>query len=97
MLAPNTIQRDTLNGMDLDTAKSDGSGKVASHQLNQASSFEAGKFSVGELYGCICHRPMTEICTSPISLDTAGDYGISEHLLKQVGSREAAKIVKLRR
>ena len=70
MSNPSTIHRDALKKMEpLNSAKSEGYGKSASHQTNQASPFNFGEFSVGELYGCICHRPTGEISIPQISSD----------------------------
>jgi hypothetical protein len=70
MSNPSTSHRDALKKMEpLNSAKSEGYGKFASHQTNQASPFNFGEFSVGELYGCICHRPTDEISISQISSD----------------------------
>jgi len=70
MSDPTTIHRDTLTEMDpLGSTKSDAYGKSGSHESNQAGSFNLWEFSVGELYGCVCHRPTTEISTSQISSD----------------------------
>jgi hypothetical protein len=67
MADPTTIHRDTLKERaPLGSAKSDAYGKSASHESNQAGSFNLGEFSVGELYGCVCHRPTTEIFASQI-------------------------------
>ena len=70
MSDPTTIHRDTLKEMaPLGSATSDGYGKSASQESNQAGSFNLWEFSVGELYGCVCHRSTTEISTSQISSD----------------------------
>ena len=50
-----TIHRDALNKLDpVDSAKSDRDSKAESFNL---------EFNVGELYGCVCHRPTTGIFT----------------------------------
>ena len=53
-----TIHRDALNQLDpLDSTKSDRDRKAESFNL---------EFNVGELYGCVCHRPTTGIFTPQI-------------------------------
>jgi hypothetical protein len=69
--APTTIRRDALTKMDrLDSAKSDSYGKSVSHQSNRTDSFNLVEFNLGELYGCVCHRPTTGIVTPQISSKT---------------------------
>jgi hypothetical protein len=64
MSDPTAIHRDPLKKIHpLDSANSDRDRKSASHQSNQANSFNLLEFSVGELYGCVCHRSTTGILT----------------------------------
>ena len=47
----------------LDSLKS--YGPYPSYPSSQAGSFDPRKFTVGELYGCVCHRPFDELASSP--------------------------------
>ena len=40
-------------------------GPYPSYQSSQAGSFDPGKLTVEELYGCVCHRPFDELASSP--------------------------------
>jgi hypothetical protein len=40
---------------------------------NQASSSNVWEFTVGELYGCVCNRPIDELARSPIG-SNAGQW-----------------------
>ena len=39
---------------------------------SQVSSSNPWEFSVGELYGCVCHRAFDELARSPLGSDPAG-------------------------
>jgi hypothetical protein len=40
-------------------------GPYLSYPSSQAGKFDPWKFTVGELYGCVCHRPFDELTPSP--------------------------------
>lgn len=53
---------------------------------NQAGSSNVWEFSIGELYGCVCHRPIDELARSPIASNavqrpTAQRAGAEEGIL----------------
>ena len=53
---------------------------------NQADSSNVLELTVGELYGCVCHRPIDELATSPIETNavqrpTAQRAGAEEGIL----------------
>lgn len=43
------------------------------------------EFSVGELYGCVCHRPFDELARSPIGSNPVMDLQLPEQGLKKAG------------
>ena len=52
---------------------------------NQASSSNSWEFSVGELYGCVCHRALDELARSPIESNTITGPQLPEQALKKAG------------
>ena len=52
---------------------------------NQASSSNSWEFSVGELYGCICHRALDEFARSPIKSNPITGLQLPEQALKKAG------------
>jgi hypothetical protein len=52
---------------------------------NQASSSNPWEFSVGELYGCVCHRALDELARSPIKSNPITDLQLPEQALKKAG------------
>ena len=50
---------------------------------NQASSCNVWEFTVGELYGCVCHRPIDELARSPIASNLANGPQLTEQALKE--------------
>ena len=52
---------------------------------SQASSSNPWEFSVGELYGCVCHRAFDELARSPIESNAITGLQLSEQALKKAG------------
>jgi len=52
---------------------------------SQASSSNPWEFSVGELYGCVCHRALDELARSPIESNAITGLQLSEQALKKAG------------
>jgi hypothetical protein len=49
----------------------------------QASSSEPWEFSVGEFYGCVCHRAFDELARSPIESHPITGLKLPEQALKK--------------
>src|SRR5688572_15503826 len=50
---------------------------------SQASSSNLWEFSVGELYGCVCHRAYDELARSPIESNPITGLQLPEQALKE--------------
>ena len=50
-----------------------------------ASSSNPWEFSVGELYGCVCHRAFGELARSPIKSNPMTGLQLPEQALKKAG------------
>ncbi|HEX2242332.1 MAG TPA: hypothetical protein VHK27_03560 [Gammaproteobacteria bacterium] len=53
-----------------------------SYPSNQTRPFNPRKFSLGELYGCVCHRPFDELPPSANGWDTDSGLERDEQALK---------------
>jgi hypothetical protein len=60
-------------------------GPYPSYPSSQAGSFDPRKFTVGELYGCVCHRPFDELAPSPNDLNPDSGLELTEQALKIAG------------
>jgi hypothetical protein len=52
---------------------------------SQASSSNPWELSVGELYGCVCHRAFDELARSPIESNPITRVQLPEQALKKAG------------
>lgn len=52
---------------------------------SHAGSSDPWKISVGELYGCVCHRPFDELAPSPDGSNPATGLQLTEQALKKPG------------
>ena len=52
---------------------------------SQAGSSNLCEFSVGELYGCVCHRAFDELARSPLGSDPAGGLQRTDQAVKKAG------------
>ena len=52
---------------------------------SQASSSNPWEFSVGELYGCVCHRAFDELAQSPIESNARTGLPLPERGVKKAG------------
>jgi hypothetical protein len=88
MLDPNTIPRDTLNGMDsFDTAESENFGKSASHRPNPGSSSRPANSAWLNSTGVsVIDRPRRSIHRRSHYMPRRR-LRLSERLLKEIGSR----------
>ena len=53
-------------------------GKFASYPSNEGAASYSWEFSVGELYGCVCHRPSDEFAGSRLGSVPASGRQITE-------------------
>ena len=60
-------------------------GPYPSYPSSQAGSFDPWKVSVGELYGCVCHRPLNELAPSPDGSNPDSGLELREQALKIAG------------
>ena len=60
---------------------------------SQANSSNPWEFSIGELYGCVCHRAFDELARSPIESNPITALQLPEQALKKAGwdQRSASK------
>ena len=58
-------------------------GTYSWYPSSQAGPFDLWKFSVGELYGCVCHRSFDELAPSPDGSKPASGLELTEQALKK--------------
>jgi hypothetical protein len=61
---------------------------------SQEGSSNLWEFSVGELYGCVCHRAFDELARSPLGSNPAGGLQRTEQAAKKAGEdqRSASEV-----